>query len=99
MRKLLIVLLLVHEELLILLKIYWIQIVIAEEYDRPDFQSMLDRIWEIKRQYGLSAAYVDAANPEIRQPIKKMFNEPYSESYVSEKLTYCRKNNLDPAKR
>ena len=28
-----------------------------------------------------------------------MFNEPYSESesYVSEKLAYCKKNNLDPA--
>jgi hypothetical protein len=27
-----------------------IQVVIAEDHDRPDFQSMLDRIWDIKQQ-------------------------------------------------
>jgi phage terminase large subunit len=32
-----------------------IQVVIAEEYSRPDFQPMLDRIWEIKQQIVISA--------------------------------------------
>ena len=45
----------------------------------------------------LSAAYVDAANPGIRQALKKMFREPYAESDVFEKLAYCKKYNLDPA--
>ena len=74
-----------------------IQVVIAEEWDRPDFQSMLDRIWEIKQEIGLSACYVDAANPEIWTGLKRMFNEPYSESYMSDKMSWYRKNNLDPA--
>jgi|SRR5215208_2672013 len=58
---------------------------------------MLDRIWEIKQQIGISAVYVDAANPAIWSSLKKMFGEPHAESYVFEKLAYCRKHNLDPA--
>jgi hypothetical protein len=73
-----------------------IEVVIAEEHDRPDFNAMIDRVWEIKKQIGISAIYVDAANPEIWQSLKKELNESYSESYVSEKLAYCKKNNLDP---
>ena len=34
---------------------------------------------------------MDAANPEIWQSLKKMFNEPYAEAYMSKKLTWCRK--------
>ncbi len=74
-----------------------IQVIIAEEYSRPEFSDMLDRVWEIKRDYGISAVYVDAANPAIWSSLKKMFNEPYADSYVFEKLAYCRKHNLDPA--
>jgi uncharacterized protein (DUF1684 family) len=46
---------------------------------------------------GISACYVDAANPEIWQSLKKeLFNEPYSDHYVSDKIAYCRKHNQDP---
>jgi hypothetical protein len=75
-----------------------IEVVIAEEHDRPDFNAMIDRVWELKKQLGnISAIYVDAANPEIWQSLKKEFNEPHSESYVSEKLAEYKKRNLDPA--
>jgi hypothetical protein len=57
---------------------------------------MIDRVWEIKKQIGISAIYVDAANPEIWQSLKKEFNESHSESYVFDKLAHCKKNNLDP---
>jgi hypothetical protein len=73
-----------------------IEVVIAEEHGRPDFSSMIDRVFEIKRQMGISACYVDAANPEVWSSLKKeVFDEPYSESYISEKVAYCKKNNLD----
>ena len=41
--------------------------------------------------------YVDAANPEIWSSLKRMLNEPYSEQYVFEKLSYYKKNNINPA--
>jgi ABC-type sugar transport system ATPase subunit len=73
-----------------------IECVIAEEHNRPDFSSMISRIFEIKQQMGISACYVDAANPEVWQSLKKeVFDEPYGEAYIAEKVAYCKKNNLD----
>jgi hypothetical protein len=78
-----------------------IEVIEAEEHDRPDFNSMIDRVWQIKQQHKVEdnnlTIYVDAANPEIWSSIKRMLNEPYSERYVSEKLGYYKKNNLNPA--
>jgi hypothetical protein len=43
-----------------------IQVIHAEEYDRPDFTDMIDKVWKLKQQYGhVTNIYVDAANPEI----------------------------------
>ena len=43
-----------------------IQVIFAEEYERPNFKAMIDRIWDIKQKCGyISNIYVDAANPEI----------------------------------
>lgn len=70
----------------------------AEEHERPEFTTMIDRIWQLKKELGdISAIYVDAANPEIWQSLKKEFDEPYGEKYVSDKLSYYKKHNLDPA--
>lgn len=42
--------------------------------------------------------YVDAANPEIWQSLKRnLFNEPYAEKYVFDKLLYYRRLNMNPA--
>jgi hypothetical protein len=78
-----------------------IEVVEAEEHDRPDFNSMIDRVWQIKQQHKVDdnnlTIYVDAANPEIWSSLKRMFKETHSEQYVSEKLAYYKKNNLNPA--
>jgi hypothetical protein len=78
-----------------------IEIIEAEEYDRPDFNEMIQRVWEIKQMHKVDnnnlTIYVDAANPEIWSSLKRMFNEPYSEQYVFEKLSYYKKNNINPA--
>lgn len=67
-----------------------IEVIVAEEHDRPHFEDMINRVWQIKNQCGLiSAIYVDAANPEIWQSLKREFNEPYSERYVTDKLSWC----------
>ena len=60
---------------------------------------MIDRIHEIKRKMGIDVCYVDAANPEIWEQLKKdLFSELYSEAYISERLLYCANNNTDPHK-
>jgi hypothetical protein len=78
-----------------------IEVIEAEEYERPDFNDMIDRVWGIKQKHKVDDSnltiYVDAANPEIWSSLKRLLNEPYSESYVSEKLSYYKKNNINPA--
>ena len=73
----------------------------AEEFGRPDFNDMIDRVWQIKQHHKVDdnnlTIYVDAANPEIWQGLKRMIGEPYSEKYVSEKLAYYKKNDMNPA--
>jgi hypothetical protein len=72
-----------------------IQIIFAEEYDRPNFQAMINRIWEIKKKCGhVSNIYSDASNPEIWESLKREFNEPYDNQYVRDQFTYCKKYNL-----
>jgi hypothetical protein len=79
-----------------------IEVVEAEEYSRPDFADMTNRVWEIKQNHQVDknnlTIYVDAANPEIWQSLKRnLFNEPHSKEYVFEKLAYYKKNNINPA--
>ena len=41
-----------------------IQVIHAEEYDRPNFAAMIAKMWQLKQQCGyISNIYVDAANP------------------------------------
>lgn len=62
---------------------------------------MINRVWEIKQKHKVDnnnlTIWCDAANPEIWGSLKRMFNEPYAERYVFDKLIYYRKNNLNPA--
>jgi hypothetical protein len=72
-----------------------IQVIFAEEYERPNFQAMINRIWEIKQKCGyISNIYVDAANPEVWESLKREFNEPFNQQYIREQITECRKYNL-----
>lgn len=78
-----------------------IEVFEAEEYERPDFNDMINRVWEIKQQHKIDdnnlTIYVDAADPEIWQSLKRMLKEDYSENYVFGKLAYYKKNNINPA--
>jgi hypothetical protein len=72
-----------------------IQVIFAEEYERPNFQAMINRIWEIKQQCRyISNIYCDAANPEIWESLKREFDERYGNQYVRDQFTYCKKYNL-----
>jgi hypothetical protein len=72
-----------------------IQIIHAEEYDRPNFTDMINVIWSLKQQYGhVSNIYVDAANPEVWQALKKEFGEQYNSQYINDQRIECRKYNF-----
>src|SRR5262245_24808493 len=72
-----------------------IQVIFAEEYERPNFAAMINRIWEIKQKCGyISNIYVDAANPEIWESLKREFNEPFNAQYMASQLADCKKYNL-----
>jgi hypothetical protein len=54
-----------------------IQVNHAEEYDRPNFTDMIDEVWRLKQMCGyISNIYVDAANPEAWQGLKRESSEP-----------------------
>ena len=78
-----------------------IEVIEAEEFERPDFNDMLDRVWQIKQKHKVDdnnlTIYCDAANPEIWSSLKRMLNEPTSEQYVFDKLAYYKKNRINPA--
>ena len=72
-----------------------IQVIFAEEYERPNFAAMINRIWEIKQRCGyISNIYVDAANPEVWESLKREFNEPFNQQYMSDQIAQCKKYNL-----
>ena len=52
------------------------EVVFAEEYERPDFGDMIQRIITIRQNYGVQKLFVDAANPEIIRSLKRAFDEP-----------------------
>jgi hypothetical protein len=56
---------------------------------------MIDKVWKQKQQYEhVTNIYVDAANPEIWQALKKEFGERYDEQYIRETIAYAKKYNL-----
>jgi hypothetical protein len=52
------------------------EVVFADEYERPDFGDMIQRIITIRQNYGVDILFVDAANPEIIRSFKRAFDEP-----------------------
>jgi hypothetical protein len=72
-----------------------IQVIHAEEHDRPDFSDMISEVWAIKQKCGhITNIYVDAANPVVWQVLKKEFSEPFDEKTVREKKAYALRYNL-----
>lgn len=72
-----------------------IQVIEASEWSRPDFNEMVDKVWELKTKCGhISNIYVDASNPSFIQKLKQIFGEPFDDQYIRDKQAYCRKHNL-----
>ena len=49
----------------------------------------------IKQQCGyISNIYVDAANPEVWESLKREFEERYDNQYIRDQIAECKKFNL-----
>jgi hypothetical protein len=72
-----------------------IEVIYAEEHDRPNFIDMIAEIWNIKNKCGyISNIYVDAANPEVWEALKREFSEPFDEQNVREKIAHAKRHGL-----
>jgi hypothetical protein len=52
-----------------------IETLYAEEFDKPNFQDMIDEIINIRRNFNVSKLYVDDANPEVIRALKFAYGE------------------------
>ncbi|HJT85420.1 MAG TPA: hypothetical protein VJ697_13150 [Nitrososphaeraceae archaeon] len=76
-----------------------IQILHSDQLERPTVDQSLDYIFQLIHKYkGIKNIGIDASAPELVSTIKKKINEKYDYQWVKEKLSYCKKNNLDPAR-
>lgn len=79
-----------------------IQVIHADEYDRDEagFSDMISEVWRLKQRCGhVDNIYVDAANPEIWQGLKREFNEPFNDKYINDTKAECKKHNIYLEKR
>ena len=52
-----------------------IQILHAEEYQRPDFNEMLSKVYELMSKYQVDKTYIDGANPSFIKSLKLQIGE------------------------
>ena len=72
-----------------------IQIIHAEEYERPNFSEMINEVWKLKQRCGhVTNILVDAANPVVWQALKKEFNEPYRRTLYERTNSLCQNVQL-----
>ncbi len=47
-----------------------IELLYADEFERPDFNEMINRAYQLMMKYGVNKVFVDAANPAIITKLK-----------------------------
>ena len=64
-----------------------IQIVFAEEYERPDFEEMVRKVSSMLHKYKITKVYVDGSNPSFISSLKRRMGEnPNYEEYTKDEL-------------
>lgn len=70
-----------------------IQVIFAEEFERPDFNQMLWLVAKLMQQYGCVRVYIDGANPSFIKSLKRMIGEDeHYEKYTKEQMERYAKN-------
>ena len=69
-----------------------IQIVFADEFERPDYNEMLVKVWDLDKNYHVKNIYVDGANPEFIRSLKSKIGELSDPKYYNQYIELYRKN-------
>jgi len=72
-----------------------IQVIFANEYEKPDYNIMLEKIFELVMNYRVDNIYVDGANPEFIRSLKMDMRESSDPAYYNEYIEMARKNRLN----
>ena len=73
-----------------------INIVYADELDKPNYEEVINHIFRLVKQLGnIKNIGVDGSNPELIVSLKKKIDEKYDWKYIQEKVQICKKKNLD----
>jgi hypothetical protein len=52
-----------------------VQIMVAEEYHRPDYNEMLSTVYRLMSKYNIDKVYIDGANPSFIKSLKLQIGE------------------------
>ena len=52
-----------------------IQVVFTNEFERPDYNEMLVKVWDLDKNYHIENIYVDGANPEFIRSLKSKIGD------------------------
>ena len=75
-----------------------INVIYAEELDKPNYEEVIDHIFRLIKQLGnIKNIAVDGSNPELIVSLKRKIDENSKWSYIQEKVQYCKKHNLNLA--
>jgi Terminase RNaseH-like domain len=72
-----------------------VQVLHAEEYQRPDYNEMLDITWDLIWKYNLTKVYIDGANPAVIRSLKQRIGE--NSDYETESSWYVSKYGKEQA--
>jgi hypothetical protein len=68
-----------------------VQVVHAEEHNRPDFNEMLERVWDLLVKNNVQKIYIDGANPSFIKGLKIQWGErPDYENVKKEHRQYMK---------
>jgi hypothetical protein len=68
-----------------------IQILFADEFERPDYNDMLDSVLSLLSKYRAQHVYIDGANPEFIRSLKFQLGEESNPSYYNQTIDNIRK--------
>jgi hypothetical protein len=77
-----------------------IKVVYAESFERMPFNDLIHKIWELRNIVGvstLSNVYVDMANTEAIEAIKRTLGENSNWHYIHERLQWAKSKGLNIA--
>ena len=72
-----------------------IQVVFADEFERPDYNEMLVKVSDLDKNYHVNNIYVDGANPEFIRSLKSKIGETSDPKYYTDYIELYRKNKQD----